>query len=58
MWVIPVFCENGSMEPKFTFAALGGLVNVSVNYWDKRLTFDINRLTSYSVNHRKAIATK
>ena len=27
MWVIPVFCENGSMEPKFTFAALGGLVN-------------------------------
>ena len=32
MWVIPVFCEYGSMEPKFTFAALGGLVNVSVNY--------------------------
>ena len=32
MWVIPVFCENGSMEPKFTFAALGGLVNESVNY--------------------------
>lgn len=29
MWVIPVFCENGSMEPKFTFAALGGLVNES-----------------------------
>lgn len=24
MWVIPVFCKNGSMEPKFTFATLGG----------------------------------
>lgn len=58
MWVIPVFCENGSMEPKFTFAALGGLVNVSVNYWDKRLTFDIKRLTIYSVNHRKETVTR
>ena len=25
MWVIPVFRKNGSMEPKFTFATLGGL---------------------------------
>lgn len=24
MWVIPVFCKNGSIEPKFTFATLGG----------------------------------
>lgn len=32
MWVIPVFCENGSMEPKFTSAAPGGLGNESVNY--------------------------
>lgn len=34
MWVIPVFCKNGSMEPKFTFATLGGggLVDESVNY--------------------------
>ena len=51
MWVIPVFCENGSMEPKFTFAALGGLVNVSV-------TIDIKRLMIYSVNHRKETTTK
>ena len=51
MWVIPVFCENGSMEPKFTFAALGGLVNVSVNYGDKRLTI-------YSVDHRKETVTR
>lgn len=35
MWVIPVFCKNGSMEPKFTFATLGGLV-------DERLTIEIN----------------
>lgn len=27
MWMIPVFCKNGSMEPKFTFAALVGLVD-------------------------------
>lgn len=35
MWVIPVFCKNGSMEPKFTFATLGGgggLVDESANY--------------------------
>lgn len=32
MWVIPVFCKKGSMEPKFTFAALDGLVDESVNY--------------------------
>lgn len=32
MWVIPVFRKNGSIEPKFTFAALGGLVDESVNY--------------------------
>ena len=31
MWVIPVFCENGSMEPKFTFAALVGLVDERVH---------------------------
>lgn len=58
MWVIPVFCKNGSMEPKFTFATLGGLVDESVNYRDKRLTFDIKRLTIYSVNHRKETTTK
>lgn len=58
MWVIPVFCKNGSIEPKFTFATLGGLVDESVNYWDKRLTFDIKRLTIYSVNHRKETTTK
>lgn len=29
MWVIPVFCKNGSMEPKFTFATL---VDESANY--------------------------
>lgn len=32
MWVIPMFCKNGSMEPKYTFAALDGLVDESVNY--------------------------
>lgn len=32
MWMIPVFCKNGSMESKFTFAALVGLVDESVNY--------------------------
>lgn len=33
MWVIPVFCKNGGMEPKFTFVMLGGgLVDESVNY--------------------------
>lgn len=32
MWVIPVFCKNGSMEQKFTFATLGGLVDESANY--------------------------
>lgn len=32
MWMIPVFCKNGSMEPKSTFAALVGLVDESVNY--------------------------
>ena len=32
MWGIPVFCKNGSVEPKFTFAALVGLVDESVNY--------------------------
>ena len=32
MWVIPVFCKNGGMEPKFTFATPGGLVDESVNY--------------------------
>lgn len=32
MWMIPVFRKNGSMEPKFTFAALVGLVDESVNY--------------------------
>ena len=32
MWMIPVFCKNGSMEPKFTFAPLVGLVDESVNY--------------------------
>lgn len=32
MWMIPVFCKNGSMEPKFMFAALVGLVDESVNY--------------------------
>ena len=32
MWVIPVFRKNGSIEPKSTFAALGGLVDESVNY--------------------------
>lgn len=31
MWVIPVFCKNGSMEPKFTLATLGGLVDESAN---------------------------
>lgn len=30
MWVIPVFCKNGGMEPKFTFATLGGLVPMSI----------------------------
>ncbi len=35
MWVIPVFCKNGSMEPKFTFATLGG--------WSMRaLTIEMN----------------
>lgn len=35
MWVIPVFCKNGSIEPKFTFAMLGG--------WSMRvLTIEIN----------------
>ena len=58
MWVIPVFCKNGSMEPKFTFATLGGLVDESANYCDKRLTFDIKRLMIYSVNHRKETTTK
>ena len=32
MCVIPVLCKNGGMEPKFTFATLGGLVDESVNY--------------------------
>lgn len=33
MWVIPVFCKNGGMEPKFTFATPGGgVVDESVNY--------------------------
>lgn len=51
MWVIPVFCKNGSIEPKFTFATLGG--------WSMRvLTIDIKRLTVYSVNHRKETTTK
>ena len=27
MWVIPVYRKNGSMEPKFTFAALVGLID-------------------------------
>ena len=58
MWVIPVFCKNGSMEPKFTFATLGGLVDESATYGDKRLTFDIKRLMIYSVNHRKETTTK
>lgn len=35
MWVIPVFCENGSMEPKFTFAAL-------VDWSMRVLTIEIN----------------
>lgn len=35
MWVIPVFCKNGGMEPKFTFATPGG--------WSMRvLTIEIN----------------
>ena len=58
MWVIPVFCKDGSMEPKFTFAALVGLIDENVNYRNKRLTFDIKRLTIYSVNHRKETTTK
>lgn len=32
MWVIPVFYKNGSIEPKFTFATLVGLIDESVNY--------------------------
>lgn len=34
MWVIPVFCKNGSMEPKFTRLRRwgGGLVDESANY--------------------------
>ena len=32
MWMIPVFCKNGSMEPTFTFGTLGGLVAESVKY--------------------------
>ena len=37
MWVIPVFCKNGSIEPKFTFATLGG------GGWSMRaLTIEIN----------------
>jgi hypothetical protein len=32
MWVIPVFCKDGSMEPKFTFAALVGLIDENANY--------------------------
>lgn len=32
MWVIPVFCKNGSMEPKFTFATLGDWLMRSANY--------------------------
>lgn len=52
MWVIPVFCKNGSMEPKFTFATLGA-------DWSMRvLTIEINDLTIYSVNHRKETTTK
>lgn len=38
MWVIPVFCKNGSIEPKFTFATLGGGGD-----WSMRvLTIEIN----------------
>lgn len=36
MWVIPVFCKNGGIEPKFTFVMLGG-------DWSMRvLTIEIN----------------
>lgn len=36
MWVIPVFCKNGSMEPKFTLATLGG------GWLMRALTIEIN----------------
>ena len=51
MWVIPVFCKNGSMEPKFTFATLG-------DWLMRALTIEIKRLMIYSVNHRKETTTK
>lgn len=35
MWVIPVFCKNGSMESKFTFATLG-------DWLMRALTIEIN----------------
>lgn len=58
MWVIPVFCKNGGMEPKFTFATLGDWLMRALTIEINDLTFDIKRLMIYSVNHRKETTTK